>query len=107
MSAADGAGGDGGPILEIIRFRAREGAERSLLELRADAVAALAEAFGLEHSTLCRREGEREWLDVMHFPSAAAADRAEAEEMGLPAFAAWVANVEAVVGRERAFVAGR
>lgn len=92
-------------IVEIIHFRPRPGAEAALLAKRAAAVAALSEHFGLIHSTLGRVTDEL-WVDVMRFPSAEAADDAVAREMGLPAFAEWVANVAEVVARERAAYVG-
>jgi len=90
-------------ILEIIRFRPLPGATDALLAGRAAAVAALTDRFGMEHSTLCHAE-DGTWVDVMRFPSAAAADEALAHEMELVAFAGWVANVEAVLSRERVTV---
>jgi hypothetical protein len=90
-----------GQVQELIRFRVRAGAEPGLLRDREAAVAALRERFGLLDSRLARTGEEGVWLDTMVFPSAAAADRALAEEMDLPAFAGWVAHVAELVSSER------
>ncbi len=87
-------------IIEIIRFRPRPNRQDELLRGRADAVSALTSAFRMEHSTLCAGS-DGVWTDIMRFPSAEDADEALAHEMELPDFANWVANVEAVVSRER------
>ncbi|MBS1878289.1 MAG: hypothetical protein JST31_02130 [Actinobacteria bacterium] len=90
-----------GQVQELIRFRVDAGAEPALLAGRAAAVAALRERFGLLDSRLARTGEEGVWIDTMLFPSAAAADRALAEEMELEAFASWVANVAELVSSER------
>jgi glutathione S-transferase len=90
-----------GRVQELIRFRVRPGAESDLLAGRAAAVAALTKHFGLLDSRLARTDEEGVWLDTMLFPDAAAADRALAEEMDLPAFASWVGNVAELVSSER------
>jgi hypothetical protein len=92
-------------IVEVIRFRPRPGAERSLLEGRAAAVAVLRREFSMRDSTLCRESAGDLWVDVMKFRSEDDADRAVAEELGHAEFADWVANVEEVVSRERLWVA--
>jgi hypothetical protein len=87
-------------VIEIIRFRPREGAAEKLLAGRAAMVAALTRRFGMEHSTLCRID-DQIWVDVMRFPSEEAAEEALAHEMELPDFASWVENVDEVLGKER------
>ncbi|MBS1885875.1 MAG: hypothetical protein JSU06_01680 [Actinobacteria bacterium] len=102
----NGADAGATPVQELIRFRIEAGAEEALLAGRAAAVAALRERFGLLDSRLCRTAEEGVWLDTMLFPSAAAADLALAEEMELPAFAGWVANVAELLSTERVELVG-
>lgn len=87
-------------VLEIIRFRPKEGRVSALLEGRGAAVRALTDAFAMEHSTLTVAE-DGTWVDLMRFLSRLAADDALAHELEYPEFADWVENVEEVVSRER------
>jgi hypothetical protein len=80
-------------VIELARFRIREGAEEALLAERPAMIKALRERFpGCLAAYLTKEDGE--WLDVLLWRSRADAEEAARLITGVPACVEWFRHIE-------------